>query len=840
MSAISPDAAAAHEFLTELRTRITTQPLPYQFGVEARALESLWEMFGHARSAMKNHAGCELFAREVTHLLNVDVRPLTAKWHRAHAAGMLATGDGADEFRAELEQLQRRLRVCAASLHEMAYGHRASDELTPPAFDKNALAAIFKPLAFGTPAEPDTINAAINDAELRDVQKRREHYNIASTGHDGVGLALSGGGIRSATFALGVVQVLADRGLLREVDFLSTVSGGGYTGSFLTTRLGNKEEHADVGAPHGPDPAPIRYLRQHAQFLTAYSMKDRWSKVTATLAGMLLNWTIPLVFLLVAALGSSTWAGKFAPYWPKLAAATGVLTLIMLGVYGLSMRWSRTSTRLAGDGLGWSAAALGGVLIAWGVARGYGPFIELMDKLRNNGAGMGSIAGLMGFLSLAGPAVLRFVPWLRKPAIHALAVKAVMTLAAVMVPILGLVVFYILRWQIECHGSLWFIVAAGVLAVFAFLIVDINQTSLHRLYRDGLSRTFVEQADNAQVVVPLGGINPGGTAPYLLVNATLNLPSSSHPTLRDRRCDFFLFSKHWTGAPSCGYQATSAWRMGNEPVDLASAMAISGAAVSPYMGLGSMPTLTALLTFLNIRLSYWINKPQKSVTTGRPGFVCLLREMMAINMSENQPWLNLSDGGHIENMAVYELLRRRCKFIVCVDGEADPGFCFEGLMTLVRHAQIDFGIRIEPDLDEMRANPATGLSQAHAHLCPIHYPSLGTTGAESEPSGELGLLLYLKLSVTGNESELIKRYRLNHPLFPHQTTLDQFFDQEQFEAYRQLGVHVAEGLFARALMSPDGQPNSIPRWFRQLARNLLLPESAELQAEQESSDSVST
>ena len=91
----------------------------------------------------------------------------------------------------------------------------------------------------------------------------------------------------------------------------------------------------------------------------------------------------------------------------------------------------------------------------------------------------------------------------------------------------------------------------------------------------------------------------------------------------------------------------------------------------------------------------------------------------------------------------------------------------------------------------------------------------------------VGLLLYLKLSVTGNESELIRRYRARHPEFPHQTTLDQFFDQEQFEAYRQLGVHVSRGLFARCLMG-SGNPASaaeltVSEWFRRLAGNLLHP-----------------
>ena len=95
-------------------------------------------------------------------------------------------------------------------------------------------------------------------------------------------------------------------------------------------------------------------------------------------------------------------------------------------------------------------------------------------------------------------------------------------------------------------------------------------------------------------------------------------------------------------------------------------------------------------------------------------------------------------------------------------------------------------MRIEAKLDDLRRDPQTGYSKCHFHLCRIYYPE------------GVGLLLYIKLSVTGNESELIKRYRINNPDFPHQTTLDQFFDQEQFEAYRELGVHAAEGLFRPA------------------------------------------
>src|SRR3954469_14457378 len=90
----SNDEAAAHEFLAELRTRITTQPLPYQYGVEARALESLGEVFGQARAAIKKYPGCKQFTHDVTRMLNVELRPVTAKWHRAHGEGRLDSRDG--------------------------------------------------------------------------------------------------------------------------------------------------------------------------------------------------------------------------------------------------------------------------------------------------------------------------------------------------------------------------------------------------------------------------------------------------------------------------------------------------------------------------------------------------------------------------------------------------------------------------------------------------------------------------------------------------------------------------------------------------------------------------
>jgi len=84
--------------------------------VEARALESLWEIFALARKAMKDHPGCREFARVNTTMLNVDLRPVTAKWHRALKAGVLDSRDGANAFRADLAEARRRLVAFAERL----------------------------------------------------------------------------------------------------------------------------------------------------------------------------------------------------------------------------------------------------------------------------------------------------------------------------------------------------------------------------------------------------------------------------------------------------------------------------------------------------------------------------------------------------------------------------------------------------------------------------------------------------------------------------------------------------------------------------------------------------
>ena len=638
--------------------------------------------------------------------------------------------------------------------------------------------------------------------------RRRLHGIEAAEGQNAVGLALSGGDIRSAIFCLGVVQVLAARRLLKDVDFLSTVSGGGYAGSFLTMRLGNRQSHDDVAGPKGPDPAPIHQLRQSTKFLAVADLKQSWSMATAAFAGMLLNWTPPLLLIVIAALAAIAFRNALYPGkapWRTILEVSGGFTLVALVLYCWLIRKGRRPANFGGNLLGLTAAITVLLGLSWLLDIGY-------DAIGAAITTRWEVSAIAAGLAAAGPVIIRLVPEVKATSIRKIILKVLLGLV---VPLAVVALLY----------SLWFLGAQSAaatvnLACFAVLLallamlLNVNLTGLHRLYRDQLARTFIQTDSTSGPPIPVTDINPAGSGPYHLINTTLNIPSSNHRALRDRKSDFFVFSKHWCGSITTGYFNTSAWKTNTAPVDSATAMTISGAAAWSLVGFSSMSTLTTLSMFLNARWSFWILRPDRKKWRKSPGFSCLLREMTGLGMAENQVWLNLSDGGHLENMAVYELLRRRCKYIVCVDGETDPHHRFPGFMTLVRHAQIDLGIRIDAKLGDIRPDPKTGYSQTHSALCRVLYPN-----------GAIGLLLYMKLSLTGNETELIRFYHTLHPDFPHQSSLGQFFDEEQFEVYRQLGVHIAEGLFSRALMG-GALPASVPQWFRQLAPNLLMPAGA--------------
>ena len=216
-------------------------------------------------------------------------------------------------------------------------------------------------------------------------------------------------------------------------------------------------------------------------------------------------------------------------------------------------------------------------------------------------------------------------------------------------------------------------------------------------------------------------------------------------------------------------------------------MAISAAAAGPMMGARTIRSLSFILAMLNVRLAYWLPHPARVNQSSwldwfihrNPGLISLLSEACGV-VSDRGRFVNCSDGGHIENLGVYELLRRRCKMIICVDGGADPQFEFLDLTTLQRYANIDLDAKIDIDVDRLLPNDQ-GVSQEHFGVGQITYHD-----------GQIGTFIYLKLSYSGDESEYLRFYKRKTPAFPHESTSDQFFDETKFEVYRALGFHVAQ------------------------------------------------
>ena len=204
----------------------------------------------------------------------------------------------------------------------------------------------------------------------------------------------------------------------------------------------------------------------------------------------------------------------------------------------------------------------------------------------------------------------------------------------------------------------------------------------------------------------------GLAGPYHLINTAINVEASSVANRRGRNADFFIFSPKFVGSKSTGYVSTIDVEEVATGLTLATAMAASGAAVSSNMGAETIKPLTATLALLNVRLGYWLRNPAKlhgakRTPSGADVTKIDHRNLLANyyfigevlgQLSEKRKSVYLTDGGHIENLGIYELLRRRCRVIIAVDAEADPQMAFGSFNILERYALIDMGVRMRPAL----------------------------------------------------------------------------------------------------------------------------------------------
>jgi len=162
--------------------------------------------------------------------------------------------------------------------------------------------------------------------------------------------------------------------------------------------------------------------------------------------------------------------------------------------------------------------------------------------------------------------------------------------------------------------------------------------------------------------------------------------------------------------------------------------------------------------------------------------------------SHKDPIVYLSDGGHFENLGMYELLRRRCKYIIAVDCSGEPSdpdadLDFSGLAEPARRGRIDFGIDIDIDLRPLMRDNKTGKVDSHFAVGRIAYPTESGRGLGYPSEESTGIVVYIKPGrVEGPQPpDIINYMRQIGPAFPHDPTSDQQFDSAQFESYRKLG-----------------------------------------------------
>jgi predicted acylesterase/phospholipase RssA len=363
--------------------------------------------------------------------------------------------------------------------------------------------------------------------------------------------------------------------------------------------------------------------------------------------------------------------------------------------------------------------------------------------------------------------------------------------------------------ELNCHPA-----AAGfveVVALGTFLLVfglvmgrmiPVNKFSLAGMYRYRLVRSFLGASRGGRSPNPFTGFDPADDFPIAelasirplhVTNATLNMVADTELGRQERKAEPFTLSPLHAGSAAIGYRPAAQYAADAHGcgITLGTAITISGAAASPSMGMYSTPALTFLMTLLNARLGAWLGNPgpagRETWTHGEPGpGAMLVVDELLGRTTDRRPYVYLSDGGHFDNLGLVEMVRRRCRFIVVVDAGADPGYGFADLANAVRRIRIDLGVRVElGGVDVSAARQGNG--NPHCLTGTIHYDQMDGGSA-------VGTLVYLKPALSGDEPVDVRNYAARHPAFPHESTLNQWFSEAQFESYRMLGVHTVEAV----------------------------------------------
>jgi hypothetical protein len=352
-------------------------------------------------------------------------------------------------------------------------------------------------------------------------------------------------------------------------------------------------------------------------------------------------------------------------------------------------------------------------------------------------------------------------------------------------------------------GKLWQVLltigALYLLGAAMGYFINVNRFSLQAMYRNRLVRAYLGASNTRRRPNLFTGFDPEDNVrmhelrqnrPLHVVNMALNLVAGKELAWQERRAECFTATPLHCGAARLGYRRSQVYG-GPRGISLGTAMATSGAAANPNMGFYSSAPVTFIMTLFNARLGIWLGNPGKigrfSYTRTGPRFSNRVIFGEALGQTDSShPYINLSDGGHFENLGLYEVVRRRCRFIVVCDAGGDPTVSFNDLGNAIRKIRIDLGIPIDfKDRIHIFPKPAAGAQvppeARYAALGRIHYDQVDGKDAP------MGTILYIKPAICDNEPYDVVSYAKDSATFPHETTADQWFSESQFESYRVLG-----------------------------------------------------
>ncbi len=388
---------------------------------------------------------------------------------------------------------------------------------------------------------------------------------------------------------------------------------------------------------------------------------------------------------------------------------------------------------------------------------------------------------------------------------------------------------------------------------------NINLVGLHRFYRDRLMETFLPTIKPAKNSIdgrqPLdvegestladtffvdelraATAGPNRRAPYHIINTNVVLVGSEKERFRERGGANFIISPLYCGSDATGWRSTESWYVPAGRMTLPTAMAASGAAINPRTGPnGRGPTrrvfVSLLMTLFNARLGLWMKNPrvkpgcskpepaelEKGVladSEGTPNFINpgLWQGLLGWGYSEDEEFIELTDGAHFDNTGLYELIRRHVKLIILVDVSEDKEFNYGSLASAFERVRADFGVQIrfgesDRELKKMLHDPGNSdafwqklkFAERGYAIARIDYQPNQEGGSHDED----GMLVIIKSTMIEDLPADVLGYKSAHDDFPNESTTDQFFDEIQLEAYRELGYRLAKSALEDAVIKDE-------------------------------------